>query len=77
MTFKQVLKPQGSPCPKSGFFKHTQKKAEKHSIAPPSRQDTCQKIKKILPNFPFTHSISNGKVFRIFLIFLLCSLQGL
>ena len=30
-----AFKPQGSPCPKSGFFRHTQKKAAKHSIAPP------------------------------------------
>ena len=66
-----AFKPQGSPCPKSGFFKHTQKKVEKHSIAPPSRQETCQKIKNIPPQFPFTHPSSNGKVFRKFLIILL------
>ena len=57
-----AFKPQGSPCLKSGIFRPAQKKnAKKNSIAP-SPQETCQKINKILPKFPFTHLFTDAIV---------------
>ena len=67
-----AFNPRGSPCPKSGFFKHAQKKSGETFNRPPiPLKKPAKKSIKRAPKFPFKHPSSNGKVFCKFLIFLL------